>query len=320
MSRQSKKYTDSARNVVMHLRIWLLCNASSLSCLVLLCLIFALIHGTVVWGASLIMALVVFLLCVAAQITVIIDASLRLESTRDKLGNLVDLICTSIAPIHILAWLAAPIFLPATICWVPIGAFYLSTYFMDFYFTDKDKPVGLICRMATIYAIFLPLLWPVLAGLNVWSVVGLMFAPPLLLFVVCCLTIALKDSQYIDRTVYEPVNLQQNVVTYTFMQLILGCLATLDIDLLIQNPVDYVRQIFAHFKGAAMRPCYCIYDNFLSANAYSKVTWVDNNGVLGFLYSTGGRFKGEGKEEAQQFAEEYRGCSLANPISKAFTR
>ena len=99
-------------------------------------------------------------------------------------------------------------------------------------------------------------------------------------------------DQYINRDIYQPVNFQQNVVTYVLMQVILGCLAVLDLYCLVITPVDYIKQIVAHFKGALMRPCYFVYDRCLSTYRYASSIWIAD-GFLSGLLSSGGKFKGE---------------------------
>ena len=104
-------------------------------------------------------------------------------------------------------------------------------------------------------------------------------------FVTSYVSVTLQTNQYTERIKFEPVHFMQNVCTYTLMQLVLACLAVLDIHLIIQDPIMYLRQIFAHLKGAIMRPVYFVCDHWIlpystdpKAIAYSKSTWDSTSG------------------------------------------
>ena len=149
-------------------------------------------------------------------------------------------------------------------------------------------PVGAICGLVYL-AVISSTFWLLVTAV-VLTKLFFLFVIGFTVTLTYMLKYNVTSGQYIDRAQYKPVNYHQNVVTYTLMQLILGCLATLDLFLLCTNPIDYIRQIAAHFQGAVMRPCYFVYDRCFNDHAYASSIWISNGGFCD-VFSSGGTFR-----------------------------
>lgn len=264
-----------------------------------------------------------WLLTVDAILSMMFLGGVNLISTIAEWGSM-NLVywCLYIDCLPILACLSIQPF-SYTMCVIPIGICYLAS---DVLFKSGETQ-----RRFRMFCIFLLLPLINQLGFGVLVSACLQFVPLILCLISAGVKLYLTTNQYIDRKVYMPVAFQQNVVTYTVMQLVLGALATLDLGLLIQDPLDYIRQIFAHLQGAVLRPYYFIVDCFNkyvsnddNARAYANATWQDKSGFFGFLWSKKGVLKVTSEvdkkrltAQALRFAEQYRGYVCDSNESEA---